>query len=473
MFFNSLDFAIFLAICLPLYFALYALGRHRLQNRLLLVASYVFYAAWDWRFCFLLALSSLVDFSVALAMQRGRRRRLLLAISLAVNLGLLGYFKYANFFLESLAGLLAVLGISLGGGWVEVILPVGISFYTFQTLSYTIDVYRGKFTPITNLFDYALYVSFFPQLVAGPIERASRLLPQILGRRTLSWDRFSSGAWLIFWGTFKKVVIADNLAPLVDMVYGPEAEPTSPELIFATYAFAFQIYCDFSGYTDIARGIARMMGFDLMLNFRLPYAATGPSDFWRRWHISLSTWLRDYLYISLGGNRGNKLSTYRNLMLTMLLGGLWHGAGWPFALWGAFHGTWLALHRLLGPTLSTIDPRGAPGRIAWHGVRILASFHLVCLGWMFFHAESLAHVGRLLTRLGGNFELGLVPDWIVPFSCLIAPLVLMQIAQARSDDPEVILRWPLGVRTAIYFVLGLMLVIMGEDGGQPFIYFQF
>ena len=479
MLFNSLDFAIFLAICLPLYFALYALGAHRLQNRMLLIASYVFYAAWDWRFCFLIALSTTVDYCVARAMQGSSWRKGLLGISLFVNLGLLGYFKYANFFLESLGRLLSPLGVSLEGPILDVILPVGISFYTFQTLSYVIDVYRRNFEPVRNLFDYALYVSFFPQLVAGPIERAYRLMPQISKRREVSWEGLSSGAWLIFWGTFKKVVIADNLAVMVDLVYSSASSPTSLEAWLATYAFTFQIYCDFSGYTDVARGVARIMGFDLMLNFRLPFLARNPADFFQRWHISLSTWIRDYVFVSLAKNRllGWMLPVvflfYARLIITWTLGGLWHGASWHFVLWGVYYGVLLSLHRLMRPLLVHMTPAGRLGRSFFDIASIFTMFHLTCFGMVIFRAESVPAIATHLALLFGPMEVGFGLAWLLPFGVLIAPLVLMQIAQARSDDLEIVLRWPLAVRTSIYLVLALMLVTMGEDGGKPFIYFQF
>ncbi|MBW2273555.1 MAG: MBOAT family protein [Deltaproteobacteria bacterium] len=476
MLFNSFDFAFFLLVCLAVYYGL-QLGAHcRAQNRVLLLASYVFYGAWDWRFLSLIAASTGVDYCVALALGRSddpRRRRLLLGASLLTNLGILGFFKYANFFAENLQVLGASLGIELSRPLLEIVLPVGISFYTFQTLSYTIDVYRRRLEPTRDFFDFALFVAFFPQLVAGPIERAARLLPQIASPRRVDWQGFNSGSWLIFWGLFKKVVIADNLATLVDAVFNPASSPTSLELLLGIYAFAFQIYCDFSGYTDIARGVARLMGFDLMLNFRLPYFATSPADFWRRWHISLSTWLRDYLYVSLGGNRrGNRLRN-RNLMITMLLGGLWHGAAWPFVLWGAFHGLLLVLHRLLQPWLEQVRPASVLGQGAWWVLRVLATFHLVCFGWLLFRSESLAQLATHLAILAGPVEAGFALSWLLPLAALMLPLLLVQIAQARSGNLEVPLGWSLPVRVATYAALFFIFVTLGEDGGQPFVYFQF
>jgi D-alanyl-lipoteichoic acid acyltransferase DltB (MBOAT superfamily) len=309
--------------------------------------------------------------------------------------------------------------------------------------------------------------------VAGPIERATNLLPQILAPRHFGWARFGSGAWLVLWGIFKKVVIADNLAALVDHVYRPGFDPTGAEVLLATYGFALQIYCDFSGYSDIARGVARLLGFELMLNFHLPYLAASPAEFWRRWHISLSTWLRDYLYISLGGNRRGRRRTYRNLMITMLLGGLWHGAAWTFVFWGAFHGAWLCLHRALRPALQRARPTRPAASALWRVLCVLVTFHLVCLGWMIFRAESLGHLVALLNALVVSGELGSVPRWLLPFGVLVAPLVLMQLAQALSGRSEAVLHWRMPLRVGVYVLLFFAIVVLGEDFGVPFIYFQF
>ncbi len=472
MLFNSLSFALFFAAVLALAPAL----RHRGQNLFLLVASYLFYAAWDWRFLGLLWLSTAVDFAIGLALGRARdaraRRRLVVA-SLVVNLGILAAFKYAGFFARSLAALLLPLGLSLPPLALQVVLPVGISFYTFQSLSYTIDVYRGRVAPVPSLLDFALYVAFFPQLVAGPIERAAHLLPQVQAPRRIRAAQLGSGAWLVLFGLFKKAVVADNLAVLVDAVYAPAASPTGPEVLLATYAFAFQIYCDFSGYTDIARGVARCLGFELMRNFDLPYLAASPREFWRRWHISLSTWLRDYLYIPLGGSRGGAARTQRNLALTMLLGGLWHGAAWTFVLWGAWHGALLCAQRALDPALARLAPRGPAAARAWRAWGVLLTFHLVCAGWLLFRAESLAHAGALCAALASTPVAGLAGSWLLPFGALLAPLALIELAQARSGDPEAVLRWPLPLRALVYAGVFAGLVLLGEDFGEPFLYFQF
>jgi len=472
MVFNSLEFALFLCVCLLLTWLL----PHRAQNRLLLLASYVFYAAWDWRFLGLIVLSTVIDYTVGLALERShaqRRRRWLVSASVAANLSILGAFKYAGFFADSLRELAGLAGLELSRVSLDVVLPVGISFYTFQTLSYTIDIYRGRLRPTRHFLDFALFVAFFPQLVAGPIERATNLLPQILAPRRFRWSRFGSGGWLVLWGLFKKVVIADNLAALVDGVYQPGTSPTGPEVLLATYAFAVQIYCDFSGYSDIARGVARLLGFEIMLNFRLPYLAASPAEFWRRWHISLSTWLRDYLYISLGGNRRGRRATYRNLMLTMLLGGLWHGAAWTFVLWGAFHGAWLCVHRILRPGLERLRPATPAGRALWRALCIVVTFQLVCLGWMIFRAESLGHLVALLNAVAVTFEAGRVAHWLLPFGVLVAPLVLMQLAQVSNGRQEVVFGWRLPLRVGLYVLLFFAIVFLGEDFGAPFIYFQF
>ncbi len=477
MVFNSLEFAVFFLAVFALYHAL----RHRAQNLLLLVASYVFYGAWDWRFLGLIALSTVVDYAVGLQLAAtddvARRKRWLL-VSLVTNLGILGAFKYFGFFADSLAGLAALGGLDLPRVTTEIVLPVGISFYTFQTLSYTIDIYRKRLQPTRGFLDFALFVAFFPQLVAGPIERASRLLPQVLSPRKPTSAGFGSGCWLILRGLFKKVVLADNLAPLADRVFESGADVTGLETLLGVYAFAWQIYGDFSGYSDMARGLARLLGFELMLNFDLPYLATSPSDFWRRWHISLSTWLRDYLYIPLGGNRGGRAFVVRNLMLTMLLGGLWHGAAWTFVAWGLYQGLLLVAHRSAEPALTRLAPTGPIGARLWWGLRVVVTFHLACVGWLIFRAESFADLGRRVGTLVGSVtasipEPGLALEWLPVLAVLILPVLLFQVVQAARRDPEVLVSAPLLVRTLVYVVVFEAIVLLGEDFGAPFIYFQF
>jgi alginate O-acetyltransferase complex protein AlgI len=472
MLFNTLEFALFFLAVYGLYLAL----PHRGQNLLLLVASYVFYAAWNWRFLGLIVLSTVVDYFVGVklgATDDPRRRKRLVAVSVVTNLGILAAFKYAGFFADSLSSLASTLGWEMEPWVLDVALPVGISFYTFQTLSYSLDVYRGACPPTRRFLDFALFVSFFPQLVAGPIERASRLLPQILKPRKVSWEGVGSGCWLILFGLFKKVVVADNLGALVDPVYADPAAATGPEVVVATWVFAWQIYCDFSGYSNIARGLSRLMGFELMLNFDLPYLATSPADFWRRWHISLSTWLRDYLYIPLGGNRGGGLATARNLALTMLLGGLWHGAAWTFVLWGAYQGALLMVHRALQPWLASWAPAEGWGARVWWLLRVAVMFQLACAGWMIFRAESAAQLGELLSRVATDGSLGAVASWLRPLSVLVLPLALFQLVQRWRGDLECVLRLPVPLRALCYVVLFYGIVLLGEDFGAPFLYFQF
>ncbi len=337
MVFNSVQFAVFFAVV----YGLYRVLPHRAQNLMLLAASYVFYGAWDWRFLALLLGSTIIDFQMARYISSEsspHKRRLALIVSLVYNLGVLGFFKYFNFFADGLARMFAVAGWHLDAVTLHVVLPMGISFYTFMTLSYVIDVYRNEIAPESNLIDFALFVAYFPHLVAGPILRASRLLPQIARPRTLTPEQNIEGMWLFGWGLFQKMFVADNLAEIVSSAYHAGSSASGTEVLVATYAFAFQIYGDFAGYSNMARGISKLLGIELNINFRFPYFVASPQEFWRHWHISLSTWLRDYLYIPLGGSRGSEIATLRNLMITMVLGGLWHGADWRFVPVGCISG---------------------------------------------------------------------------------------------------------------------------------------
>jgi alginate O-acetyltransferase complex protein AlgI len=479
MAFNSFAFALFLPTVLGLYWLLSR--RPSAQNRLLLAGSYFFYGFWDWRFLSLILISTVVDYFVALRVHAIREQagglattlaKRWLTLSIVTNLGILGFFKYFNFFADSFAHAVSYVGIQANPFYLNIVLPVGISFYTFQTLSYTVDVYRGEMKPTRRFLDFALYVAFFPQLVAGPIERAKRLLPQILGERRFDKAQFADGIQLIFWGLFKKVYVADNLAPFVDRVFA-SPDPTGFEVIFAGYAFAFQIYCDFSGYTDIARGCAKCLGMELMVNFRYPYVAVNPSDFWRRWHISLSTWLRDYLYISLGGNRAGTIMTYRNLSLTMLLGGLWHGATWLFVLWGAYQGLLLVVHRALAPRMEAIG-KGirAPERVV-RVVKVLVMFQLICVGWLIFRGESVGQISGMVRAL---FSWAGDVDWTVavPLAQFALPLLVLEalLGLSRTDSLHRVNWIPVPVRTAIYAGLFYLLAFHGAVA-QTFIYFQF
>ncbi len=466
MLFNSWTFLVFFAVVYTVYRSLGT--RVRWQNLLLLLASYFFYAWWDYRFLSLILISTAVDYAVSLGLDReanSRARKLLLWTSLGTNLGILSLFKYFDFFQENLVALFSQLGFHASPLTLEVILPLGISFYTFQTLSYTIDVYRRKISACRNPVDFALFVAFFPQLVAGPIERAATLLPQIQKARHPSLDQIHGGVFLILWGLTKKIVIADNAALIVNPIYNAYTAFDGFDLIIATLAFALQIYGDFSGYTDIARGLAKLMGFELMLNFRLPYFATTPSDFWRRWHISLSSWLRDYLYIPLGGNRAGPTRTLINLFLTMLIGGLWHGARWNFVLWGAFHGVILILYRI-------VDQRPRRWSLPETALRMLIMFILTLIGWIFFRSESLEQIQYLFTHMGFTLSSGSL-GLLRQLAGLAAPLLVVQIWQQRSGDLLAPIRnGPLTI-AGLYTVLLLLLFLFGVRASTEFIYFQF
>ncbi len=465
--------ATFLVFFAGVWLACQRLG-HRGQNRLLLVASYVFYGWWDWRFLSLLLLSSLVDYGCGRGLgqtQDARRRRLLVTVSVGANLGVLGAFKYLGFFVESARAAMGALGVPFDAPSLSIVLPVGISFYTFQSLSYTIDLYRGRLAPVRRLDDFLLYVSFFPQLVAGPIERAERLLPQIERPRELRPGDVSSGALLALFGFAKKMVVADNLAPFVESVYRQDT-PSGAALWLATYAFALQIYADFSGYTDIARGTARMLGFDLCRNFRTPYFATNPSDFWLRWHISLSSWLRDYLYIPLGGNRTGR--TARNLALTMLLGGLWHGAAWHFVAWGAWHGALLAVfHRFQSRSAARSVSQGV--RSGWRfWLKAFGFFQLTCVGWLLFRVDDLGVLWSWLPALAlPTGWLELAPAALALVAAVGLPLLAIDVVRYRRDDPEPWLSWPTPGRAAFTLVCFYFAVLLGTPHAPQFIYFQF
>ncbi len=464
MLFNTPEFFLFFVVVLGCYYVL----SHRGQNAMLLVASYVFYGWWDWRFLSLLFFSTVFDYSVGLGLQRLKaqsHRRLLLLCSIAVQLGLLGFFKYYNFFAQNLATALSGLGVEVPIWTLSIVLPVGISFYTFHTMSYTIDVFRREMEPTRDFIPFALFISYFPQLVAGPIARAHHLLPQMLQPRRVVRAECYEGAYLLLWGLYKKVVIADNLSTIVDRAFSaPEALNAASALI-AVYAFAWQIYCDFSGYSDMARGCAKFMGFELQLNFNLPYLSVDPSEFWQRWHISLSSWLRDYLYFPLGGSQGGTVRTYRNLMVTMLLGGLWHGANWTFIVWGAFQGVLLVIYRAVAPNLS----RSLRSPVA-RACHMFLFFHLICIGWVFFRASSLSECWVIAQAFARPPQLNLGE---VARLVLVLPLIVVEIAQYVSGDQRFILHLPWPIRSLVYVGLYLALIVFGSWSREGFIYFQF
>jgi D-alanyl-lipoteichoic acid acyltransferase DltB (MBOAT superfamily) len=473
MVFNSLHFAFFFLVI----YALYRVLPHRGQNWLLLAASYYFYAAWDWRFLGLLLASTLIDYTAALwlaRMESSGRRKALLGLSLGFNLTMLGFFKYFNFFADNLHQIFGALGWQADFVTLRVLLPIGISFYTFMTMSYVIDVYRREIPPTRDLLDFAVFVAYFPHLVAGPILRASRLLPQIDRPRRITQEQIRDGLWLIAWGFFQKVFVADNLAGLTNAVFEPGIQPSGVQVLLGVYAFAFQIYGDFAGYSNIARGTSKLMGIELLENFRFPYFVRTPQAFWRHWHISLSTWLRDYLYIPLGGSRGSEWQTRRNLLVTMMLGGLWHGAAWTFVLWGVYHGVLLIGYRAarrVAPFRAWIEGHGLPARVtSW-----LVMFHVTCYGWLIFRARSARQLGSMTTSLLTDFSprSADVQGLLVPLLLYTTPLLVIHACEAYYDDVLVVPRLHVGVRYSVYAAALYLIMLFGNFGGAEFIYFQF
>jgi D-alanyl-lipoteichoic acid acyltransferase DltB (MBOAT superfamily) len=525
MLFQSFTFFFFFIA----FFGFYWFLRKRLlgQNLLILCGSYIFYGAWDERFLVLIGLSTFVDHIAALGASgqkiersqklkaliylwslsfiafafhlkdswqylisvlllscliligfsffdqfKRNREKAYLFLSIIFNLGLLGVFKYFNFFADNFSLLFQSLGIQLSYSTLNIVLPVGISFYTFQTMSYTIDVYRKQMEPCKNLLQVASFISFFPQLVAGPIERGKTFLPQFQSLRRITWIGIKTGGMLFLWGLFKKVVIADNLSIIADPIFSDPGSFSSGELLVALLAFTFQIYCDFSGYSDMARGIARSMGFNLMLNFNLPYIARTPSEFWQRWHISLSSWLRDYLYIPLGGNRISELITYRNLALTMLLGGLWHGASWTFVIWGAFHGLILIVYRLLNVDYFLENRQFKPlNQILLNLAMTTIMFILIVISWLFFRVSNLTEA---LLFFAGIFQFSSIITglWSDLFF-YITPLFIYQLLQLNYKKLEFIFDLNYFVRFNIILFILCGIVFLSYDGNAAFIYFDF
>ena len=475
MLFNSLDFTLFI----PIIFILYWFATQnslKLQNVLIVLASYVFYGWWDWRFLALIALSTLVDYSIGLKLYtitKASKRKVLLWTSVLVNIGLLAFFKYYNFFVDSWVDSWSVLGIEMERTTLNIILPVGISFYTFQTLSYTIDIYRNKLKPTTNLIQFAAFVSFFPQLVAGPIERAKNLLPQFGKQRVFDPEFAMSGFYLIIWGLFKKVVIADNCAFFVNQIFDGSTHLGSLELFLGAVLFGFQIYGDFSGYSDIAIGVARLFGFSLMTNFSFPYFSRNIAEFWRRWHISLSTWFRDYLYIPLGGSRGSLKQNIRNVCIVFLVSGFWHGANWTFIVWGSFHA--LLFLPLLISKKNRLHVHSTKMRMN-EIFKALSCFLLVTLAWIFFRADNLSHAYQYLIAMfnfdGIGLEIFLKDAKRMLFSIIVVIGILVLIyfewRAVQNNQKEV----KLSFLSAI--IVTLLIVFMGVfKNPSDFIYFQF
>jgi alginate O-acetyltransferase complex protein AlgI len=472
MIFHSLDYVLFFLLTFALYWA----SPHRIQNTLLLIGSYVFYGYVHPWFCFLIGFTTTVDFFCAQGIHKyPHRKKTFATISIVSALTVLGFFKYFNFFVDNVSGLLRMLGYDGFTNTLSILLPVGISFYTFQSMSYVIDVYRGRLAPTRSFFDYALFVSFFPQLVAGPIERSTHLLPQVQNKRTFDPHIAQEAVLLIAWGFLKKVVIADNVAIICNKVFALDS-PTFPLLWTGVLAFCVQIFADFSAYTDIARGSAKLLGFDLMENFRRPYISRGPSEFWQRWHISLSTWFRDYVYIPLGGSRTSSIRTTINLLATFLLSGLWHGAQWNFVLWGLWWGVLVALGRML----DAVIPRSILGTRWLQPGRILLTFVLINIGWLLFRETNLNYLvkyirlspftttasdWRVAYFLFLNVLLYSLPIWLHH----LAEWIPAGISQRIRENPKTV--WILRTLGATICFAGILL--LRSPASSDFIYFQF
>jgi D-alanyl-lipoteichoic acid acyltransferase DltB (MBOAT superfamily) len=485
MLFNSYQYVLFLPIVLAFYFSTPA----RFRWAILLSASYVFYMAWEPAYAILIFASTAVDYVVGLQLgrsQRPRMRSILLLVSLVVNLGLLFTFKYFNFFRTVVADVTSFTGASWEFPQLDVLLPVGISFYTFQTLSYTIDIYRGKKEPERHFGVFALYVSFFPQLVAGPIERSYRLLPQLNRSYRFHYPDAVEGLQLILWGLFKKMVIADSLALVVDKVYAtPESYPGSV-LVLATLFFAFQIYCDFSGYSDIAIGSARMLGIRLMTNFNRPYTARSIQDFWQRWHISLSTWFRDYVYIPLGGNQCPRLRWYLNLLIVFVLSGLWHGANWTFLMWGLVHALLYLSWQMTSRARAAI---AGSGLSSFHNtLSLILTFVSVNLAWVFFRADSIGDAAYIFGHLHQGWSLvwhgdaglseisrllEISPSKIQFMAAVLGFMVIVEWVQKDMTIADLMKKIPKPLRWATYVVATVIILNEGTAREIPFVYFQF
>jgi alginate O-acetyltransferase complex protein AlgI len=471
--FNSLTFVVFFTVLLLLHRLPFSWTVKKVN---LLLASYIFYAAWNPPFVILLWISTLVDWVVARRLYESTgvsRRRAWLLVSLAVNLGFLAFFKYGEFLLANWQALMASFGVEyLPPEW-NIILPVGISFYTFQTMAYTLDIYLGRAKPLKSMLDFSLFVTFFPQLVAGPIVRPGQLVPQFAVPRQATRDQLLWGLWLMVLGLFMKIVIADaGLAQSADYVFGSDKAVGFTDAWLGTLAFSGQIFCDFAGYSTIAIGAALCLGFALPDNFRMPYAAIGFSDFWRRWHISLSTWLRDYLYIPLGGNRGSEVRTYVNLMLTMLLGGLWHGASWTFVVWGGLHGLYLAGERWVRAKTGVAgDPVGYLNRL----LLALLTYFLVNITWVFFRADDFAGAARILRGMAGiaTDPVAVLPTmFMIKVGVIISGIVAIQWLMRNRSLEEIVARTPWWL-TGLVAAAMLFAVIVSQGSGEAFIYFQF
>lgn len=481
MLFNSIDFAIFLPIVFILYW--FVTNKNlRLQNALLLVASYFFYACWDWRFLFLLIFSTLLDYYTGLKMQDAKdqkRKRFWFWLSITVNLGFLGVFKYYNFFAESFSEAISHFGIQVNTWTLKVILPVGISFYTFHGLSYVIDIFKDRIKAERNFIDYAVFVSFFPLLVAGPIERATHLLPQIKKERTFDYAKAVDGLRQILWGLFKKIVIADNCAEFANQIFNSSADLSGSTLVLGAIFFTFQIYGDFSGYSDIALGTARLFGIDLLRNFAFPYFSRDIAEFWRRWHISLSSWFKDYLYIPLGGSKGGNWMRIRNTFIIFIVSGFWHGANWTFIIWGALNALFIMPSIIMKTNRNNLETV-AQGKLlptVKEFFQMALTFALAVFAWIFFRAENIGHAIQYISDIfkhPGSFLLLGIYWKYKTIIILISIFVLIEWIgrDGHYAISNIGLKWKRPIRYAMYYAIIIAIFWFGGKE-QQFIYFQF
>lgn len=482
MFFNSVNFALFLPIVFILYWFA-SKGDLRKQNVLLLVASYFFYACWDWRFLFLLIFSTLLDYFTGIKIHDAtnqRRKMFWLWLSICVNIGFLGVFKYYNFFVTSFSDGLSLLGIKSNFGTLQVILPVGISFYTFHGLSYVIDIYKNRIKPEGNFIDYSVFVSFFPLLVAGPIERATHLLPQIQKNREFDYSKAVDGLRQILWGLFKKIVIADNCAEFANTIFNNSADYSGSTLVLGAIFFTFQIYCDFSGYSDIALGTARLFGIDLLRNFAFPYFSRDIAEFWRRWHISLSSWFRDYLYIPLGGSKGGIWMKIRNTLIIFLVSGFWHGANWTFIIWGLLNAIYIMPSIILNKNRNHLDivAKGKYFPTAKEFLSIGITFCLTVFAWIFFRANNMTHAISYISTIFSR-SLFTMPFFnrigsSVPIIFLIILFIIIEWLGREQQHAmaHIAIKWNNSIRWAVYYII-ILTIYYFSGSEQQFIYFQF
>jgi len=478
MLFNSIDFAIFLPIVFFVYW--FVLNRNiKLQNFLIVAASYFFYGWWDWRFLSLILISTLTDYSIGIGLAKvedNTKRKALLWTSILVNLGLLGFFKYYDFFIDNFTTAFSFFGAQIKSNSLNIILPVGISFYTFQTLSYTIDVYKRKMLPTKDFIAFSSFVAFFPQLVAGPIERAKNLLPQFYLKRTFDYGKTVDGMRQILWGLFKKIVIADNCAEYANIIFNNSSDYSGSTLVLGALFFTFQIYCDFSGYSDIAIGTARLFGFSLMRNFAFPYFSRDIAEFWRRWHISLSTWFRDYLYIPLGGSHGSTWNKVRNIFIIFIVSGFWHGANWTFIIWGALNALYFLPLLLLNRNRQNLDII-ARGRFlpTFKELALMSvTFGLTVLTWIFFRAENLGHAINYLSGIFSN-SLFTAPQ-IMPLEVILIIVIFILIEWIGREQSFAIERFGFHYSRAFrwsFYLLICFCIFIFQGKQQAFIYFQF